>query len=143
MDSRSRRRQSLTTNGRFLETREDDAEMRAINEMLVITSVRHQESAEVALRAEQRLRDLVHDLNAVICEVGIPNGELTFLNLKSDRFLDRPVEHWRSQTSFLTEIIHPSDRKRVEKLLPTLINNRKNYEYDFRAISADTDLIWM
>lgn len=120
-----------------------DAEMLAINEKFVIASIRHQELAEAALRAEQRLRDLVQGLDAVICEVNTQTGHPKFLSLRAETFLGHPLDRWYAQPDFLTEIIHPSDRERVTALFPAFAQEGQDYEYDFRALSADADLIWM
>jgi len=118
-------------------------EMRAINENLVIASIRQQELAEVAVRAEQRLRDLVHGLDVVICEVDIRTGQPVFLSLRAETFLGHSLDRWYAQSNFLAEIIHPSDRERVTSLFPAFMREGHDYEYEFRALSADTDLIWM
>ena len=120
-----------------------NAEMRAINEYLLIAGVRQQEHAEIALRAEQRLRDLIHGLDAVICEVDTRLGQPVFLSLRAQTFLGQSVEFWHAQPDFLTEIIHPIDRERVKAFFPVFAQEGKAYEYEFRALSADTDLIWM
>jgi len=120
-----------------------DAEMLEINEKLVIAGVRQQEFAEAARRAEHRLRDLVYGLDAVICEVDVRTGQPSFLSLRAETFLGHPLNRWYSQPSFLTEIVHPSDHERVAALLPTLMEAGLDYNYDFRALSADKDIIWM
>ncbi len=120
-----------------------NAEMLAINERLVIAGIRQQEFAEVALRAEQRLRDLVHGLDAVICEVDMRTGQPAFLSLRAETFLGHPLERWHAQPDFLAEIIHSSDRDRAEALFPAFMQEGQDYEYEFRALSADTDWIWM
>lgn len=119
------------------------AEMLAINEQLVIAAIRHQELAEAALRAEQRLGDLVHGLDAVICEVDMQTGRPTFLSLRAETFLGHPLDRWHAQPDFLAEIIHPCDRERATALFPTFAQAGQDYEYEFRALSADTELIWM
>jgi len=121
----------------------DGAEMLAINERLVIAGVRQQEYAEAAQRAEQRLRDLVHGLDAVICEVDTRNGQPAFLSLRAETFLGHPLDRWYAQPDFLAEIIHPSDRERATALFPAFVQAGQNYEYEFRALSSDTDWIWM
>ncbi len=120
-----------------------DMEMLAINERLVIAGIRQQELAEIALRAEQRLNDLVHGLDAVICEVDIRSGMPTFLSLRAGTFLDQPLDHWQRQTDFLAEIIHPRDRERVTAGFPTLMREGRNHEYEFRAQSSDDNFVWM
>jgi len=120
-----------------------NAEMLAINEKLVIAGIRQQELAETALRAEQRLRDLVQGLDAVICEVDTRTGRPAFLSLRAETFLGHPLDRWHAQPDFLAEIIHPGDRERVTALFPVFAQEGQDYEYEFRALSSDTDLIWM
>jgi len=120
-----------------------NAEMLAINEKLVIAGIRHQELAEAALRTEQRLRHLLHGLDAVICEVDVQTGKPAFLSLRAETFLGHPLDRWHAQPDFLAEIIHPADRERATALFPAFVQAGQDYEYEFRALSADTDLIWM
>ena len=121
----------------------DHAEMLEINERLIVAGVRQQEFAEVALRAEQRLRDLLHGLDAVICEVELQSGRPSFLSLQAETFLGHPLDRWHSQPDFLAEIIHPDDRERAAALFPAFLEARQDYEYEFRALSADTNWVWM
>ncbi len=120
-----------------------NAEMLAINGQLIIAGVRQQELAEAARRAEQRLRGLLHGLDAVICEVDTRTGRPAFLSLRAETFLGHPLDRWLAQPDFLTEIIHPADRARVTALFPEFVREDQNYEYEFRALSADADVIWM
>jgi len=120
-----------------------DAEMLAINERLMIAGIRQQEYAEVARRTEQRLRDLVHGLDAVICEVDMRTGQPAFLSLRAETFLGHALAHWHAQPDFLAEIIHPRERQQVTALFPAFVQNGLDYEYEFRALSPDTDWIWM
>ena len=119
------------------------AEMLAFNEHLVIAGIQQQELAEAARLAEQRLRDLVHGLDAVICEVDASTGRPSFLSLRAETFLGHPLDRWLAQPDFLTEIISPSDRERAALLLPAFVQAVQNYEYEFRALSSETDVIWM
>lgn len=121
----------------------NNTEMRDLNEKLVIAAVRQQELAEAAQRAEHRLRDLVHGLDAVICEVDTRTGTPAFLSLRAETFLGHPLDRWHSQPDFLAEIVHPSDRERATALFPVFAQEDQEYEYEFRALSADTDWIWM
>ncbi len=121
----------------------DHQEMLEINERLVVAGVRQQEFAEVALRAEQRLRDLLHGLDAVICEVELQTGRPSFLSLQAETFLGHPLDRWRSQPDFLAEIVHPDDRERVAGLFPAFLEARQDYEYEFRALSDDSEWVWM
>jgi PAS domain S-box-containing protein len=120
-----------------------DAEMLAINEKLVIAAIRQQEHAEVAQRAEQRLRDMVQGLDAVICEVDMRTGQPSFLSLNAETFLGHSRDHWLAQPDFVAKIVHPRDRTRVTALFPAFLRAGQDYEYEFRALSSDTEQIWM
>lgn len=118
-------------------------EILAINEKLVVAAIRQQEFAETALRAEQRLLHLVQGLSAVICEIDMRTGRPVFLSLHAETFLGHPLERWHSQPDFLAEIIHPSDRERTAGLFETFLAEGQDYEYEFRALSVDADIVWM
>jgi PAS domain S-box-containing protein len=122
---------------------EQNTDILAINERLMISAVRQHEHAEVAKRAEQRLRDLVNGLDVVICEVGIQTGRPTFLSYREETFLGHTLNYWTARPNFLDEIIHSDDRERVAALLPTIVQERQEYEYEFRAVSKDDDIVWL
>ncbi|MDQ2687837.1 MAG: SpoIIE family protein phosphatase, partial [Armatimonadota bacterium] len=65
------------------------------------------------------------------------------LSLRAETFLGHPLDRWHSQADFLAEIVHPTDRERATALFPALAQEGQEYEYDFRALSADSDMIWM
>jgi len=85
----------------------------------------------------------VQGLDAVICEVDTVTGRPAFLSLRAETFLGHPLDRWLAQPDFLTEIIHPDDRERATALFPAFVREGQNYEYEFRALSSDADLIWM
>jgi PAS domain S-box-containing protein len=118
-------------------------EMLAINEKLLIAGVRQQELTEAALRAELRMSHLLHGLDAVICEVDTVNGKPAFLSLRAETFLGHPLDRWHTQPDFLVEIIHPSDRARATALFAAFTQEEQDYEYEFRALSVNADVIWM
>jgi serine phosphatase RsbU (regulator of sigma subunit) len=117
-------------------------EMLRINEHLVIAGIRQQELAEAARRAEQRLTDIVYGLDVVISEVEVRTGRTAFLSLRAETFLGYPSSYWQAQPDFLAAIIHPRDRERAAALLPSSAVGQ-DYEYEFRALSADTDFVWL
>ncbi len=120
-----------------------NTDMLAINEKLVIAGIQQQELAETALRTEQRLRDLLQGLDAIICEVDTQTGRPIFLNLQAETFLGHSLDRWYAQPDFLAEIIHPSDRERATTRFSTFVQEGHEYEYEFRALSSDRDLVWM
>jgi len=115
----------------------------AINERLLIASIKQQELAELALRAEQRLRDLVDGLDAVICELKIETGEPIFLSLRGNYFLERTLEEWSFTKNFLSEIIHPAERRIATDLFTSFFKAGRDFQYDFRALSPADQNIWM
>lgn len=120
-----------------------NTEILAINENLLIAGIRQQELAETAARAEQRLRHLVQGLDAVICEIDTRTGVPVYLSLRTEAFLGHSTDRWRTQPDFLAEIIHPSDKERATALFSAFLLEGQDYEYDFRALSGDTEWVWM
>jgi PAS domain S-box-containing protein len=87
--------------------------------------------------SEQRFRDLVHGLDAVVCEAVGPDRRFTFVSQRAEELFGAPVQRWLTEPDFWARLIHPEDRE------PTLVRFRKAVARGrdkflaYRALTAD------
>lgn len=97
----------------------------------------------VAQASEQRFRDLVQGVDAIVWEADVANYQFTFVSQQAEELLGYPVEQWLTYTDFHTKYIHPDDREKVVKLYQLAITEAKEQVIEYRAISADGRALWL
>src|SRR5262245_38918145 len=60
--------------------------------------------------SEQRYRDLVHSLDAVVLEADAATGRFTFVSPRAEGLLGYPVARWLAEPGFRTSLLHPDNR---------------------------------
>jgi PAS domain S-box-containing protein len=117
-------------------------ELREINQSLVISNLRQQELAEAAEAAEQRLRDVVHGLGAIIYEVDIKTGKLNYISRQTGTFLGHHVDQW-SDPDYWRLIMRSWEYKDLSKLIAESVAIGHDYEYEFPVFAADGSEVWL
>ena len=97
----------------------------------------------VAQASEQRFRDLVQGVDAIVWEADAANYQFTFVSQQAEELLGYPVEQWLTYTDFHTKYIHPDDREKVVKLYQLAISEAKEQVIEYRAIAADGRVLWL
>lgn len=97
----------------------------------------------VAQASEQRFRDLVQGVDAIVWEVDAANYQFTFVSQQAEELLGYPVEQWLTYTNFHTKYIHPDDHEKVVKLYQLAITEAKEQVIEYRAIAADGRVLWL
>jgi PAS domain S-box-containing protein len=113
--------------------------------------VRGLEKERTRLRAaaqasEQRFRDLVQGLDAIVWEADLPAAtaqadaatfQFSFVSQRAEAILGYPVEQWMSEPDFWANHIHPDDRERAVALCREAISEGRDHQFDYRALAAD------
>jgi diguanylate cyclase (GGDEF)-like protein/PAS domain S-box-containing protein len=97
----------------------------------------------VAQASEQRFRDLVQGVDAIVWEADAVNYQFTFVSQQAEELLGYPVEQWLTYSDFQTKYIHPDDREKVVKLYQLAISEAKEQVIEYRAIAADGRVLWL
>jgi PAS domain S-box-containing protein len=121
---------------------EAQEEMRAINERLLIAGLRQHELADVATKAQQRLHDLVHGVNAIVCEVDAETGKFTFISERAQSFLGYSIDRW-NEPDFWRRVIHPDYYESAMKGFEAARRDGNDHQYEFPIESADGTAIWL
>ena len=95
-----------------------------------------------AQRSEQRLRDLIQGIEAVVWEADAATLLFSFVSKRAEKMLGYPVEDWL-QPSFRAEHIHPEDREDILGLLSNIRKEGRAYEFEYRVIASDQRILWI
>lgn len=93
--------------------------------------------------SEQRFKDLVENLNAVIWEGNFPLTQYTFVSQRAETLLGYLPQTWLEDSSFWIQRIHPEDRKRIESIYDSLGDDPRDVEIEYRGHSADGRILWL
>jgi len=105
--------------------------------------------------SEQRFRDLVQDLDAIVWESDLPAvpavepagaaplPKFSFVSRRAQEILGYPVEHWFTVPDFWTSLIHAEDRERLVALRRAATAEGKDHDCKYRARAADGRVVWL
>lgn len=104
---------------------------------------REQAARLEAARAEQRFRDLVQDLHAIVWETDAQTWQFTFVSQRAEEILGYPVEQWLTEPDFWVSHIHPEDRQRSMAYYLECASKGQDHDFEYRAVTADGRIVWL
>jgi PAS domain S-box-containing protein len=111
---------------------------------LIVRDLSEEERLEAARRlSEQRFRDLVQSLDAIVWEADASTLRFSFASERAERILGWPVERWLGDPDFFAARIHPADRDRAMKTCREAIARGVDHEIEYRAPAADGREVWL
>jgi PAS domain S-box-containing protein len=122
--------------------------------------------SQAAAAAEQRYRDLVNGVDAIVWEADPETLCFQFVSQRAEAILGYPVERWQSEADFWGRLIHADDRERALQLLRRATAPRgermpllsgyatgaasspitpagQKQDFEFRAVTADGRTVWL
>lgn len=102
-----------------------------------------QAARAAAQSAEQRFRDLVNGLDAIVWEADAQTWQFTFVSQRAEALLGYPVERWLTEPNFWTTLIHPDDRDRLLQVRQGVVEQGQSHDFEYRAIAADGHIFWL
>jgi PAS domain S-box-containing protein len=94
-------------------------------------------------RADQRMRDVVDDLDGVVWEATGDMRRFSFVAGRVEDLLGYPSERWLDEDDFWERLVHPEDRVRVGALRRRALERSKDYTAEYRAVQANGRTIWV
>lgn len=92
---------------------------------------------------EQRNRNLVEGIDAIVLEADILSWRFTFISPQAIRILGYPSEHWTTRTAFFQKEVVPEDRVfAMEYTMQETLAGR-DHELEYRVIGFDGRTIWL
>jgi PAS domain S-box-containing protein len=104
---------------------------------------REQAARLEAARAEQRFRDLVEGLDAIVWEADAQTWQFTFVSQRAEEILGYPLEQWLSEPDFWVNHIHPEDRQRSVDYCLECVTTGRDHDFEYRASAADGRIVWL
>lgn len=93
--------------------------------------------------AKYRLRNLAKELaQTIVWEASATTAEYTFVSQNAEKVLGYPVEEWFTP-NFWVNLIHPEDRQWTVALSHKAIDYNRDYELEYRCLTADQRVIWL
>ncbi len=112
--------------------------------LLIIQDLTEEERLRAARQtSEQRFRDLVEGLDAIVWEADASTLRFSFVSRRAEAILGHPVERWLSSPDFFETRVHPDDRPRVVGAWRDAIARGADHEIEYRALAADGREVWL
>ena len=89
-----------------------------------------------------RLQRLVESTNVIPWEIECSTWRLTYIGPQVWRLLDRPASYWEEDQAW-ERCIHPADRDRVMAECRTVMEQRREFELEYRLLRADDATFWV
>ncbi len=93
--------------------------------------------------AEQRYRELVHGLDAIVWETEVDESTFSFVSQYAETLLGYPISQWMEEPDFWIEHVHPDDRHHVRTQSSKAMAELRDHEIEYRMIAADGRAIWL
>jgi len=94
-------------------------------------------------QTEQRYRELVEGLAAIVWEADPNTWQFTFVSPQAEEILGYPISRWLTERDFWVKLIHPDDRQHAVAACRQAISTRRNHRMEYRAVAADGRLVWL
>jgi PAS domain S-box-containing protein len=93
--------------------------------------------------AEERFRNLVQDVDAIVWEMDPRTFQFTFVSQQAEQILGYPVERWLTELHFWANHIVPEDRDRVLSISRKATAEGKDFDIEYRTVAADGRVVWL
>jgi PAS domain S-box-containing protein len=93
--------------------------------------------------SEQRYRDLVQSLDAVVWEAEAATGRFTFVSKRAEALLGYAVSAWLEAPDFWARLLHPDDREQALTLRHSAVAAGRDLTLEYRARAADGRVLWL
>jgi len=106
-----------------------------------ITQRRWAEDALV--QSHLKYQALVNSLDGIVREADARTFQCTFVSKQAERMLGYPVDRWLKEPNFWKDLIASSDREAVLQACAKAIEEKRNYELEYRVVASDQRILWV
>jgi PAS domain S-box-containing protein len=93
--------------------------------------------------AEQRYRDLVDGLEAIVWEADAATGRFTFVSRRAEELLGYPAARWVEDPGFWVTLIHPADRSAAVEACRAARREGRPHDCEYRVTAACGREVWL
>ncbi|MGH7341029.1 MAG: PAS domain-containing sensor histidine kinase, partial [Candidatus Rokuibacteriota bacterium] len=98
---------------------------------------------EAVRTTEERYRDLVEGLGAVVWEAEPAPFHFTLVSRHAEELLGFPPERWVGDREFWPSRIHPDDFDEVLGIWRSALEHGEDHVFEYRALAADGREVWL
>jgi diguanylate cyclase (GGDEF)-like protein/PAS domain S-box-containing protein len=109
----------------------------------VAVAIRQVRQLEKTLRAENKYRTLVQDVEAIVWEADPATQSFTFVSPRAEAWLGFPLAAWLGDGDFWSARLHPDDRERVLRERRAAIADGRDYQLEYRVRTAEDQVLWL
>ncbi len=107
------------------------------------TQALHLDQANQTIRiAEHKYQDLINNINAIVWEADAATEKFVYVSREAEK-LGFPIDRWRNNPAFWSDLIHPDDRVRVLGTFRSARDHGKDQEIEYRVQAADGRIVWL
>lgn len=93
--------------------------------------------------AEQKYRELVQSIDAIVWAADPVTWRFTFVSKAAEKILGYPIERWLQESDFWVNLIHPDDRSRAVEYCQRQVEKGDNHEFEYRVVAVDGRVVWL
>jgi len=120
-----------------------EAQLQKMIEAVQASSSESDRLAGCAQASEQRFRNLVHGLDAIVWEGDLKTFTFTFVSQRAEEILGYPIQRWLTEPGFFLNLVYPEDREQFQVLCREFIQEGRDYSLEYRITAADGRLVWV
>ncbi|MFO0984866.1 MAG: PAS domain-containing protein [Planctomycetota bacterium] len=103
----------------------------------------HLARREATLQSVQRVRELLHDVEAIVWEADAETWQFSFVSHGAEQILGYPSAQWLGERDFWVNILHPDDRSAAVALCRAAVREGRDNDFEYRAIARDGRVVWL
>jgi len=111
---------------------------------LLLREVEERKRAEIErIKSEQKYRDLVQGLDAIVWESNPVTWKYTFVSQRAEVIAGYSLADWYSETDFWVSHLHPEDRDRAVQAYMRCSAKGREHEFEYRFIAKNGSVVWL
>ncbi len=120
-----------------------EKQLQSLIKTLQEAKIQSEVSQALAQASEQRFRDLVHGLDAIVWEADATTMQFYFISRRAEELLGYPASKWLNSTNFPATYIHEDDLALVQSRYQLAILLGQDEVIEYRAIALNGREVWL
>ncbi len=120
-----------------------EGQLQSLIKTLQAAKAQSELSQALAQASEQRFRDLVHGLDAIVWEADATTMQFSFISQRAEELLGYSVRKWLDRTNFQETYVHPEDLALVQSRYQVAILLGQEEVIEYRAKANDGRELWL
>jgi diguanylate cyclase (GGDEF)-like protein/PAS domain S-box-containing protein len=118
------------------------AQLVAANQQLQREIAERKQAEKLLQESEARLESILNSLEEVVWSASAQTYKFLYLSPAAQKVYGRPVSEFFASQNLWLEVIHPEDRKRVERTIPILLE-KGSINQEYRILRPDGEVRWL